>query len=67
MSSDKCICYQLYNKDTKNPIEDLKKVKDIARKKWGKNEMKNCMHSSDSEDNVKRESKICFAINDRKI
>lgn len=67
MSSDKCICYQLYNKDSKDPIEDLKKVKDIARKKWGKDEMKNCMHSSDSKDNVKRESKICFSINDSKI
>lgn len=63
MSSDKCICYELH-KDCKDPIDDLKKVKDIARKKWGKDEMKNCMHSSDSIDNVKRESKICFGINE---
>ena len=60
MSSDECICYNLY-KDCDDPIEDLKKVKDIARKKWGKDDMKNCMHSSDSLDNVKRESKICFS------
>lgn len=59
MSSDYSYIYSLY-KDTGNAIDDLKKIKDIARKKWGKNEMENCMHSSDSMDNVKRESDICF-------
>ena len=40
--------------------EDLSKVKDEIRKKWGKDEMKNCLHSSDSSSNVNRESKIYF-------
>lgn len=40
--------------------EDLSKVKDEIRKKWGKDEMKNCLHSSDSSTNVNRESKIYF-------
>lgn len=40
--------------------EDLSKVKDEIRKKWGKDEMKNCLHSSDSPANVNRESKIYF-------
>lgn len=62
MSSGKCICYKLY-KDCDDPIKDLESVKDEVRDKWGKDEMKNCMHSSDSEDNVERESKICFDIN----
>lgn len=62
MSSDKCICYLLH-KDCEDPIEDLKEVKEEARKKWGKDDMKNCMHSSDSKENVERESKICMNIN----
>lgn len=62
MSSDKCIAYELY-KDCKDPIKDLKKLKDKVRDKWGKDDMKNCMHSSDSLENVKRESDICFDIN----
>ena len=62
MSSDKCIAYELY-KDCKDPIKDLKKLKDKVRDKWGKDDMKNCMHSSDSLENVKRESDICFSIN----
>jgi len=40
--------------------KDLSKVKDEIRKKWGKDEMKNCLHSSDSSTNVARESKIYF-------
>lgn len=65
MSSDKCLCYKLYNKDSDDPIEDLKELKEIARKKWGKDEMRNCLHSSDSKENVERESKICFSVNDK--
>lgn len=63
MSSDDCICYKLYNEKSEDPVEDLKKVKDLARDKWGKDEMRNCMHSSDSEENIERESKICFNVN----
>lgn len=65
MSSDDCYIYKLY-KDCDDPIKDLKKVKDEARDKWGKDEMKNCMHSSDSKENVEREAKICFDVNKKK-
>ena len=61
MSSGNCIVYKLY-KDCKDPIKDLKKVKDEVRDKYGKDDMKNCMHSSDSEENVEREAEICFKI-----
>ena len=47
----------------KDPIKDLKKVKDEVRDKYGKDDMKNCMHSSDSKENVEREADICFKIN----
>ena len=59
MSSDDCICYTL-SKDIADPIKDMDKLKDKVRKTWGKDDMKNAMHSSDSEENVKRESNIIF-------
>lgn len=59
MSSGDCICC-ICNKDCDDPIKDMSKVKDIVRNKWGINDMKNVMHSSDSLDNVKRESEICL-------
>ena len=62
MSSGKCIAYELY-KNCEDPIKDLKKLKDKVRDKWGKDDMKNCMHSSDSKENVEREADICFKIN----
>lgn len=59
MSSDKCLCC-LCQKDCEDPINDMKKLKDKVRENWGKDEMKNGMHSSDSLANVNRESKIIF-------
>lgn len=59
MSSDEAL-YCTCHKDCENPIKDLKSVKEKVRKAWGKNEMENAMHSSDSLENVKRESKICM-------
>lgn len=44
--------------------DDLLKLKDEIRKKYGKDEMRNCIHSSDSGLNVFRESKIYFATPD---
>ncbi len=59
MSSGECLCCSCH-KDCDDPIEDMKKLKDKVRKNWGKDEMKNGMHSSDSLENVNRESKIVF-------
>lgn len=59
MCSGECICCTC-KKDCENPIEDMNKIKDIVRNKWGINDMKNVMHSSDSLENVKRESNICL-------
>ena len=41
--------------------DDMLKLKDTIREKWGKDEMRNAIHSSDSGVNVYRESKIYFA------
>jgi nucleoside diphosphate kinase len=50
------MCY----KDCKDPIKDMKSIKDKVRKIWGKDDMRNAMHSSDSIDNVNREYKLVF-------
>lgn len=44
----------------KDPIEEMDKIKDHFRKKYGDDDMRNVMHSSDSLENVKRESRIIF-------
>ena len=59
MSSDDCICCTCH-KDCTDPIKEMRKLKNKARDAWGKSEMKNAMHSSDSLENVKRESKVVF-------
>ena len=59
MSSDDCVCYSCY-KDCNDPIADMKSIKDKVRKAWGIDDMKNAMHSSDSLENVNRESKLIF-------
>jgi nucleoside-diphosphate kinase len=59
MSSGECICCSCY-KDCEEPFKEMKTIKNSVRDKWGKSEMKNAMHSSDSLENVNRESKICL-------
>jgi len=59
MASDNCICC-LCHKDCADPIKDMKSLKNKCRDAWGKDEMKNGMHSSDSLDHVKRETKLIF-------
>lgn len=41
-----------------NPIKLMEEIKNHFRDKYGLGEMENCMHSSDSLENVKREAKI---------
>lgn len=59
MSSGDCLCCMCY-KDCEDPIKDMDAIKDKIRKAWGKDDMKNAMHSSDSLDNVNREYKLIF-------
>ena len=57
MSSGDSIGFVLCNYGDK----DMLKLKDEIRNKYGKDEMRNAIHSSDSGLNVYRESKIYFA------
>ena len=43
-----------------NTISLMKDIKHHFRDKYGKSEMKNCMHSSDSLEHVQKEGKIIF-------
>ena len=43
-----------------NTIKLMKDIKHHFRDKYGKDDMRNCMHSSDSLDHVQREGKIIF-------
>ena len=52
--------YCLCQKDCKDPVADMKTLKDKVRKAWGKDDMRNAMHSSDTLQNVNRESKLIF-------
>lgn len=59
MSSDDCLCVAC-QKDCDDPIKDMENIKDRVRKEWGKDDMHNAMHSSDSLENVEREYKLLF-------
>ena len=43
-----------------NTISLMKEIKHHFRDKYGKDDMRNCMHSSDSLDHVQKEGKIIF-------
>ena len=57
MASGDSISYLCY-KDCKDPIKEMNTLKNKVRKTWGKDDMKNAMHSSDSKENVEREYKL---------
>ena len=59
MITDSCECYSVF-KNCKDPIKEMDKFKDMIRKKWGTDEMRNAMHSSDSKENVIREHGLVF-------
>ena len=52
--------YCLCQKKCADPCKDMKALKDKVRAAWGKDNMRNAMHSSDTLYNVNRESKLIF-------
>ena len=62
MSSDNCLCCRCA-KDCEDPIGDMKAIKDKVRGQWGIDDMRNAMHSSDSQEAVDAESKLCMDCN----
>lgn len=45
---------------SKSIFEEVNKIKDIIRNKWGKDDMRNVLHSSDSLLSMENESQIYF-------
>lgn len=43
-------------------FEEVGKIKDIIRKKWGESDMRNVIHSSDSLEHMNQEASIYFNI-----
>lgn len=67
MITEACQCYAVY-KNIKNPVKDMESFKEKIRQEWGEDEMRNGMHSSDSDDNVKREISLAFnCVNERLV
>lgn len=61
MSSGPCIIMIVKDEKTgPEPVKSLIRIKEECRKKFGKSDMKNCLHSSDSFKNAAREIHICF-------
>lgn len=62
MSSDKStgIIFEKKDPSLKDPFKEMDKIKDQIRKKWGKSDMENVIHSSDSLKNMIMESEIYF-------
>lgn len=65
MSSGDCICCSCYG-NFKDPIKEMCDLKSLVREMWGKDEMKNAMHCSDSIENVIRECNICMNSNENR-
>lgn len=62
MCSDECLCCSCH-KECNDPIKEMTALKNRVRDQWGKSEMKNAMHSSDSLESVNREIGIVFNNN----
>ena len=62
MSSDIStgIIFTKSSKMSDKVFDSVDKIKDEIRNKYGESDMKNVLHSSDSLDNMKRESSIYF-------
>lgn len=53
----------IFKKHTNKDIfKEATKLKDIIREKWGESDMRNVVHSSDSEEHMEQEARIYFNI-----
>lgn len=60
MSSGPSRAIMFINENASNPFEEVAKIKDQVREKWGIDDCKNVMHSSDSRESQNHESSIYF-------
>lgn len=62
MSSNLCraFIFKKPGQQSEKTFKDVKKIKDEIREKYGESDMRNVIHSSDSEENMKKEASIFF-------
>lgn len=60
MSSDPCRAFIFKKDGVIDPFNEVKKIKEEIREKYGESDMRNVLHSSDSKENMKQEASIFF-------
>lgn len=60
MSSDICRAFIFSKSGSKHPFEEVKSIKDEIRKEYGESDMRNVLHSSDSQENMDKEASLFF-------
>lgn len=61
MASSPCRAFIFSKEDSKHPFKEVKAIKDEIREKYGESDMRNVLHSSDSQKNMDKEALIFFA------
>jgi nucleoside diphosphate kinase len=62
MSSGPCRAFIIGKANSMKPFEEVAKIKDEIRKKYGESDMRNVLHSSDSAENMEHEASIFFQV-----
>lgn len=60
MCSDICRAFIFEKPNSLNPFEEVKKIKEEIREKYGESDMRNVLHSSDSSEAMDNEAGIFF-------
>ena len=62
MSSDQCRAFIFKKSNSLDPFGEVKKIKDEIREKYGESDMRNVLHSSDSQEAMDKEASIFFQV-----
>lgn len=62
MSSGPCRAFIIGKANSMKPFEEVAKIKDEIREKYGESDMRNVLHSSDSAENMEHEASIFFQV-----
>lgn len=62
MSSGPCRAFIFKKRNSLDPFNEVKTIKDEIREKYGESDMRNVLHSSDSEESMKNEAQIFFQV-----
>lgn len=61
MCSDVCRAFIFEKSNTLDPFNEVKAIKEEIREEYGESDMRNVLHSSDSQENMDKEALIFFA------